>query len=262
MRYMKDISIIFILFIIGLIIFNSQILAYNTTLVYIDKENIDSKYHRQTCNHILPNRYRSIIVEEAFEIGYRGCPDCSPPLSDKEYEERYKAVQELTQSINPTIENNSCKPSTSSNSANSSNSEIDYKSAFLKQEILPFAIVIIILSIIWTLCNRLFKILLYRYQECNEFVTIAFLYRKNLLFDIFCASLIFVFDFKILIYIAIVYYLVFIITEAIMIIIGIYSMIKEKDYSSEKNSASKLMLCKLLSEFASIIMLEYLFNCL
>lgn len=81
----------------------------NNELVYIDKENIDTKYHRVACSEIKPNRYTSIPVESAFAQGYRRCSLCEPALSDveqaekdKEFNERLQHARELTESIMPT----------------------------------------------------------------------------------------------------------------------------------------------------------------
>ena len=85
----------------------------NDELVYVDINNIDTKYHRVTCNHIFPNGYKTIKVEDAFNTGYRRCADCNPPMSDVEYNERLKHAQELrntiptsTTSYNNTLEKN------------------------------------------------------------------------------------------------------------------------------------------------------------
>lgn len=95
----KAILIVFILLFIFLI--NSTVFATNETLVYVDKEKIDSKYHRLTCNSIVPYNYETITVEEAFNKGYRRCPICSPPLSDKEYNLKHEEADEIINSINP-----------------------------------------------------------------------------------------------------------------------------------------------------------------
>lgn len=73
----------------------------NDELVYIDKSNIDTKYHRITCDHIYPDGYTAISVEEAFCQGYRRCTDCSPALSDVEKSEKEKRANEIIESINP-----------------------------------------------------------------------------------------------------------------------------------------------------------------
>lgn len=101
---MKDYMKICFLFII--LIFISSFVYANDTLVYIDKNNIDTKYHRVTCSHISPNNYQTISVEDAFNKGYRRCPDCSPPLSDKEKNEREKEFDEMFGNMNPTYTNN------------------------------------------------------------------------------------------------------------------------------------------------------------
>lgn len=98
---MKKIYLICIM--LFLLFFSSYSYA-NDELVYVDNNGIDTKYHRITCNHIFPNGYHAISVEEAFNIGYRSCPDCSPPMSDVEYNERRKRAEEIVRSINPTTE--------------------------------------------------------------------------------------------------------------------------------------------------------------
>jgi len=97
-----------IMFFIFILFIHIPIFA-NNELVYIDKENIDTKYHRVTCSEIRPNRYISIPVESAFAQGYRKCSLCEPALSDieqaekdKEFNERLQHARELTESIMPT----------------------------------------------------------------------------------------------------------------------------------------------------------------
>lgn len=87
----------------------------NDELVYVDNNNIDTKYHRITCDHIFPNGYHTITVEEAFNIGYRRCSDCSPPMSDVEYNERLEHAKELTASISSSSSKNTSSVSTTSN---------------------------------------------------------------------------------------------------------------------------------------------------
>lgn len=94
----------------------------NNDLVYVDNNDIDTKYHRLTCNHIFPNGYHSISVEEAFNIGYRRCPDCSPPMSDIEYNERLEHVKELRNSVG-FVTSNDLKQNTNSTSTTNSNEE-------------------------------------------------------------------------------------------------------------------------------------------
>lgn len=101
---MKKYMMICFLFII--LIFISSFVYADDTLVYIDKNNIDTKYHRVTCSHISPNNYQTISVEDAFNKGYRRCPDCSPPLSDTEKTEREKEFDEMFGNMNPTYTNN------------------------------------------------------------------------------------------------------------------------------------------------------------
>ncbi len=92
---------IFILFIIFL---STAIITFaNDELVYIDKDNVDSKYHSVTCSYIQPNRYTTIPVETAFAQGYRRCPICPAPLSDTEYQERLKEAEAIIEGSNPSI---------------------------------------------------------------------------------------------------------------------------------------------------------------
>ena len=91
-----------IILIITNLIFIPSIAIANDTLVYIDKNNIDTKYHRLTCSFIEPNRYTSISVEDAFNKGYRSCSICNPPVSDtekklkdEEYQERLEKAKQL-----------------------------------------------------------------------------------------------------------------------------------------------------------------------
>lgn len=72
----------------------------NDELVYIDNNEIDTKYHRITCSNIFSNDYHSISVEEAFNMGYRRCLDCFPPMSDVEYNTRLEEAKRLINSIN------------------------------------------------------------------------------------------------------------------------------------------------------------------
>lgn len=110
---MKKIYLIFIiLFLLFLLLICSYSYA-NDELVYVDNNDIDTKYHRITCNHIFPNGYHSISVEEAFNIGYRRCPDCSPPMADVEYNERMEHAKEISNSVSKY----------SSSTSNSSSSE-------------------------------------------------------------------------------------------------------------------------------------------
>ena len=101
----KIINKIIILIITIILLFIPTVTA-NDTLVYIDKNNIDTKYHRLTCNHIVPDGYVSITVEEAFNKGYRSCPDCSPVISDAERELKEKEAEEIINLINNNISNN------------------------------------------------------------------------------------------------------------------------------------------------------------
>lgn len=87
-----------ILLIILMLIFVPTIVLANNELVYIDKENIDSKYHSVTCSCIQPNRYTTMPVETAFAQGYRKCPICSAPLSDFERQEKEREFKEIVKS--------------------------------------------------------------------------------------------------------------------------------------------------------------------
>lgn len=99
---MKKIYLIFIIILILSFLLSIFPYSYaNDELVYVDNNDIDTRYHRITCSHISPNSYHSITVEEAFNIGYRRCSDCSPPMSDFEYNERMKTAKEIINSINP-----------------------------------------------------------------------------------------------------------------------------------------------------------------
>lgn len=71
----------------------------NDELVYIDKNNIDVKYHRITCRHVFFNGYKTISVEEAFIQGYRACSECSPPQADIERNEREKHAKEIIEEV-------------------------------------------------------------------------------------------------------------------------------------------------------------------
>lgn len=136
--------IVFILMFIILI--NVKVFANNAT-VYIDKENIDTKYHSIICDLITPNRYKAISVEDAFDSGYRRCPSCSPAMSDTEYNERYKHAQELTKSINPPI-------SSSKNSTSSNNTTSSFFSSKLLGEMLAAGFVAFIFGIIELFRNK------------------------------------------------------------------------------------------------------------
>ena len=105
---------IFIFFIILFLFFIYSYSYANDELVYVDNNNIDTKYHRITCNHIFPNGYHSITVEEAFDIGYRRCPDCSPSISDTEKQIREKEFQEIVESVSASSNTSSTSTITSS----------------------------------------------------------------------------------------------------------------------------------------------------
>lgn len=77
----------------------------NDTLVYVDSNNIDTKYHRLTCDFI-PKNYRAISVETAFTEGFRKCSVCNPTISDtekklkdEEYQERLNRAKEISNSV-------------------------------------------------------------------------------------------------------------------------------------------------------------------
>lgn len=85
----------------------------NDTLVYVDNNDIDTKYHRITCSHIFPNGYHAISVEEAFNVGYRRCSDCSPPMSNVEYNERAETAKEIMAQVSNSTNNSYSKTTTS-----------------------------------------------------------------------------------------------------------------------------------------------------
>mgnify|MGYP002557345597 CR=1 FL=1 len=107
---MKKITIILVIFILIFLFYFGEITAWATNssiandnqLVYIDKEGIDVKYHEVDCNNIKPNRYYTITVKEAYDIGYRPCSECVPPIPSEIYEKRKEELDEIIQSINPT----------------------------------------------------------------------------------------------------------------------------------------------------------------
>lgn len=105
---------IFMFFIVLFLFFIYSYSYANDELVYVDNNNIDTKYHRITCNHIFPNGYHSITVEEAFDIGYRRCPDCSPSISDTEKQIREKEFQEIVESVSASSNTSSTSTITSS----------------------------------------------------------------------------------------------------------------------------------------------------
>ena len=101
MNKLKYIVILFLL----LMTFNYTISLSNDTLVYIDDNGIDTKYHRLNCSFI-PKNYHSITVEKAFNQGYRKCPICEPVESDsekkieeEEYTERYEKAKEIINNV-------------------------------------------------------------------------------------------------------------------------------------------------------------------
>lgn len=105
MNKLKYLVILFLL----LIVFNYTISLSNDTLVYIDDNGIDTKYHRLNCSFI-PKNYHSITVEKAFNQGYRKCPICEPVESDlekkleeEEYAERYEEAKEIINNVSSSI---------------------------------------------------------------------------------------------------------------------------------------------------------------
>ncbi len=108
---MKRIKIITFLTIIWFFI-HSTVFA-NDTLVYVDRHDIDTRYHRLTCSFI-PKEYQAISVETAFAEGFRSCPICEPPISnaeqklkDEEYQERLAQAKNIINSVSTPTTNTS-----------------------------------------------------------------------------------------------------------------------------------------------------------
>ena len=116
--------------------------------------------------------------------------------------------------------------------------------------------VIIILFILWIICNSILKNLLNKCREFNEMINAALNYRKSIMFDILVLLCVFIFDVNIIRYIAIIYYIVIALFEGILIIISCVSGIKD---DVTNNCIDKdlwiLLFSKVLNELASIIMI-------
>ena len=126
---------------------------------------------------------------------------------------------------------------------------------------MEFIISIVLLFILWLICNYILKILLNKYLELNDYTIAALEYRKTIMFDIFVLIFIFIFNFKIIRYIAVLYYVIIVLIEGILIIIATVSGLEDdiKNKKIEKN-LWLLLSSKFLNEIASIIMILALFN--
>lgn len=174
-------------------------------------------------------------------------------IDNEEYNRRLQEAREITESINPT-ENTYKATTTNSMKKITENS---YKSIKNKSVIVFIAI----LFCLWLICNFLLKKIIYQYNEVNDFVKSALTYRKTIMFDIFTLLFLYILNINLFKYIAIVYYIVIILTETILITIAIVSGIKDKSRDSLANKSLWILtISKILNQIASVLMLVFLYK--
>lgn len=170
-------------------------------------------------------------------------------INNEEYNKRLQEAREITESINPTKDSFNAT-TTNNNTTNDSKS--------IKKKSFICIVFIVILFSFWLICNYLLKIIMSQYHEINDFVKSALFYRKTIMFNIFSLLFLYIFDVKFFKYIAIVYYIVIILTEGILIAIAVISGLKDKTMNHTTNkSLWTLTISKVLNEIASILMLIF-----
>lgn len=124
-----------------------------------------------------------------------------------------------------------------------------------------FLLVIVILFIFGLICNYITVNLLN--ENLQDLAIGAVKYRKTIMFDIAVCMVLFIFTFKFLLWIGIVYYIIIAILEGILLIIsvvtGLDEDIKNKQFDTD---LWKVTLTKFLNEVSSIIVIFFLFSLL
>ena len=116
-------------------------------------------------------------------------------------------------------------------------------------------VTIILLFILWIICNGIVKILLNRYTDLNELVVASVKYRKTIMFDLIIVLFLYFLDINFLNYIAIVYYIIIIFVEGFLLVISVITGITEKTDKITNNSLWLLTVSKALNELAKILVL-------
>ena len=130
---------------------------------------------------------------------------------------------------------------------------------------------ILLLFIFWLIVNTILKTLLGKYQDDNtpyeiknilvEASKTVLNYRKAIMFDLITLLVLFIFNVKVLYWIAIIYNIIIAIIEALLIVVSFTTELNHEGNEIIKNELWLVFWSKLFNEISSIILI-YTFSVL